>query len=84
MNIKISEYNLPIEKSGPYGITVGPDGTIWFTEWGSNKIGRITLCGEIIEYQIPTSGSEPHGLVFGPDEAIWFAEEANKIGQLVY
>ncbi|WP_202709354.1 hypothetical protein [Sporosalibacterium faouarense] len=42
MNIKISEYNLPIEKSGPYGITVGPDGAIWFAE-EVNKIGQLVF-----------------------------------------
>lgn len=53
-------------------------------QWGSNKIGRITLCGDIREYQIPTPRSEPNGLVLGPNGGIWFAEEADKIGQLVY
>lgn len=42
MNIKINEYKLPMDKSGPYGITVGPDGAMWFTESRGNKIGRIT------------------------------------------
>jgi len=27
--------------SGPYGIAVGPDGNIWFTDVGLNAIGRI-------------------------------------------
>jgi streptogramin lyase len=25
-----------------FGITSGPDGNLWFTEPGDNKIGRIT------------------------------------------
>lgn len=32
MTIKINEYKLPMDKLGPYGITVGPDGAMWFTE----------------------------------------------------
>lgn len=40
MNINVNEYKLPMDKSGPYGIIVGPDGTIWFTE-ESGKIGQL-------------------------------------------
>ena len=54
MNIKINEYTLPMKKSGPYGITVGHDGAIWFTENGGNRIGRISLDGKITEYAVPT------------------------------
>jgi streptogramin lyase len=27
--------------SHPLGITSGPDGALWFTDYGSNSIGRI-------------------------------------------
>lgn len=59
MNIKINEYKLPMDKSGPYGITVGPNGAMWFTESRGNKIGRITSKGEITEYLLPTLDAEP-------------------------
>lgn len=29
-----------MDKSGPYGITVGPDGAMWFTE-ECGKIGQL-------------------------------------------
>jgi len=34
----------------PYGIAAGPDGNVWFTEQGGNRIGRITPAGVISEY----------------------------------
>ena len=34
------------------GITAGPDGDLWFTEYSGNKIGRITTAGVITEYPI--------------------------------
>jgi virginiamycin B lyase len=67
----------------PHAITAAADGALWFTQWGSNRIGRITMTGEVSEYDVPTPGSEPHGIVAGPDGALWFAEEAGKIGRLV-
>jgi hypothetical protein len=37
----------------PMGITAGPDGNLWFTGAGSDKIGRITTSGAVTEFQIP-------------------------------
>ena len=46
--------SVPTPNSQPAGITVGPDGALWFTEENGHKIGRITTDGAITEYQIPT------------------------------
>ena len=37
----IIEFPIPTSKSAPAEITAGPDGNLWFTESGSNKIGRL-------------------------------------------
>jgi hypothetical protein len=67
----------------PQGITVGPDGALWFTESGNSTIGRITTAGAITEFLIPTSNSQPVGIGTGPDNAVWFTEDgANNIGRL--
>ena len=36
---------VPTPVSQPAGITVGPDGALWFTEENGHKIGRITTAG---------------------------------------
>lgn len=38
----ITEFAIPTANSGSDEITAGPDGNLWFTERGTNKIGRIT------------------------------------------
>ena len=38
----ITEFPLPT-RGAPRAITAGPDGALWFTELGANKIGRIVL-----------------------------------------
>jgi streptogramin lyase len=38
----ISEFPLSSPNSGPYMITMGPDGAVWF-----NQIGRITTAGVV-------------------------------------
>jgi len=37
----ITEFPVPTSNGTPWGITAGPDSTIWFTEISSNKIGRL-------------------------------------------
>ena len=78
------EFAIPTAGSQPNGITAGPDGDLWFTETGGNKIGRITTAGSIAEFPVPTSGSFPRGIAAGPDGNLWFTEFASsKIGKLV-
>jgi virginiamycin B lyase len=75
------EFSVPTPASGPYGITAGPDGNVWFTEAFASKIGRITPAGAFTEFPLPTAGSDPSGITPGPDRHLWFTElEGNKIG----
>jgi virginiamycin B lyase len=63
-------------------MTRGPDGNLWFSENQADKIGRITLKGEIKEFDLP-KGSRPVGITAGPDGNIWFSGfGTSKIGRL--
>jgi virginiamycin B lyase len=81
---KISEFAVPTANSSPDFITAGPDGNLWFTEFNTNKIGRITTAGVVTgEFATPTAGSGPEGITTGPDGNLWFTEEnTNKIGRI--
>ena len=48
------------------GITAGPDGALWFTEYWGNKIGRITTAGVITEFPVPTASSNVDDITAGP------------------
>lgn len=74
---------IPTSNARPHAIISGENEDLWFTEWGGNKIGRITVQGMVTEYQIPTKHAEPHGLAMGEKGEIWFAEECNRIGRLI-
>src|SRR5207245_3541468 len=65
----ITEFDVPTPNSGPIGITVGPDGNLWFAEYTSGQIGRITNTGVISEFPVPSgAGSAPYEITAGPDE----------------
>lgn len=55
----ISEFPIATPGSQPSSLASGPDGNLWFTEYGTNKIGRITPAGAITEFTIPYSPAEP-------------------------
>jgi streptogramin lyase len=68
----MTEIPIPTASSDPEAITAGPDGALWFVEFGADKIGRIsTSTALIIEYPLPL-GSAPLGIAAGPDGNIWF------------
>jgi virginiamycin B lyase len=81
-----TEYVVPTPASGPWGITVGPDGAIWFTECQTGrKIGRLTTSGVFSEYALSDPEAMPLGITPGPDGAIWFMEgnmRQGKIGRI--
>jgi len=70
--------------SGPTSITVGPDGNLWFTEFNTDSVARLTLAtGAVTEFSVPGAGSGPAGITSGPDGALWFTEAGSgEIGRI--
>jgi streptogramin lyase len=81
--VTFTEYPIQTGASGPYGISAGPDGNLWFGEYFGNKIGKITPAGVITEFPVPTSGGSPTSIAAGPDGNLWFTEYfGQKIGRI--
>lgn len=79
----VKVFEAPTSNSYPESVTVGFDGTVWFTEKQGNRIGRLSRSGQITELSIPTTNSRPQGIVAGPDGDVWFTESnGNRIGRI--
>ncbi len=79
---QVIQYFLLNRLGQPQGMTLGPDGNVWFTEQ-IGKIGRITPSGGISEYTIPTIDSFPGSITAGPDGNLWFTGNLqNTIGRI--
>src|SRR5262249_10037814 len=63
----------------PNQITRGPDGAYWFTNVGSNSIGRLNASGTLSDFTAPGINS-PGGITAGPDGALWFTNQGNLDG----
>ena len=67
----ITEFAVGLDPlSSPAEIAASGDGTVWFTEQGNPRLGRIDPTGTITEIPIPQPAS---GITEGPDGLIWFA-----------
>src|SRR5258707_2468981 len=76
----VTEFNVP--SGTAFGITAGPDGTLWFTD-SAGAIGRITPSGSITLFPVP--GSRLEGVTAGPDGNLGFTDDAGttaKIGRI--
>jgi len=84
LNVAIKEYEVPTPKSRPHDPARAPDGSLWYTGQGANKLGRLDpKTGVFKEYPLKTPGSGPHGLVADREGNIWFtAISAGYVGRL--
>jgi virginiamycin B lyase len=68
----------------PLGITVGPDGALWFINLDGLELSRITTSGAQSNYTIPNSMSgAAYGITTGPDGALWIAESGVGVARVV-
>jgi virginiamycin B lyase len=75
-------YTVTTGSSGPWGITSGNYGRLYFTEFYGNNVASIqaltcNLCdavGTVHEFPIPTMTSYPKGVALGQDGDIYFVE----------
>ncbi len=72
----IAEFPVLTAATCPSGIAAGPDGALWFTEFSSDKIGRITLVGGVSEFSL-SPGSAPTAIAAGGDGNLWFTERGS-------
>jgi streptogramin lyase len=60
-------------------IASGPNGDLWFTITGSQKIGVMNTSGQMVAVSQPLNGY-PFGIVKGPDGNMWFTEVGSMQG----
>jgi virginiamycin B lyase len=73
----VTEFPLPHGTSFPYGITVGPDRNLWFSESGG--LGKITAAGVITEVTLPVGVYHITSLA----GALWFTDGQDDFARYV-
>jgi poly(3-hydroxybutyrate) depolymerase len=79
----LRHFRVPTSAAEPFDIAAGSGGSMWFTEFHADKIGRISPSGAITEFRVPTAGAGPYQIAAGPDGSMWFTEyNTTKIGRV--
>ncbi|MFE3317722.1 virginiamycin B lyase [Nocardia sp. NPDC059195] len=66
----------------PYGITVGPDGALWFTLVAQSVIGRFGD-GRVQTHPLEQSDGQPTVIVADSGNALWFTEfRGGRLGRI--
>lgn len=73
---------LDLPRIGLPALTKGPEDAMWFTEPGSNAIGRISPSGEVTHLRLPRGAFPTSQIVDGPDGNLWFTEWRGRIGRM--
>jgi streptogramin lyase len=74
--VKITGYAIPTASAQPRGITLGPDGRIWYAAY-AGTVGAVTPEGVITEY--PT-GALGWGITPMPGRLLLFTDDHGKVG----
>jgi virginiamycin B lyase len=67
----------------PFGITIGPDGAVWFAEFQADAVGRVDANGNTTHVTGMTAGAGPRYVTGGPGDTLWFTEDTgNRVGRV--
>ncbi len=84
----ITEFKVP-SPGIPQGITAGPDGSLWFTLFYDNEVGRVTTKGTVTVFRLNSTLNSATYITAGPDGALWLTllndvggSTTNQIGRL--
>jgi virginiamycin B lyase len=76
----LTTFPIPSGDTARYnGVTLGPDGNVWFLELG--HVAKITTAGVITEYAYPSNDTTNFygGIVTGPDGNLWATEAGDSL-----
>jgi streptogramin lyase len=78
----VTEFSAGITSaSEPYDIVAGPDGNLWFTELGGNRVARMTPTGTVTEFPVAV-GSGVRGIVPASDGNLWFVTDDGTLSRI--
>jgi len=87
-SVSITEFHVP-SPGIPQGIAAGSDGSLWFTLFYDNEVGRVTTKGAVTVFRLNKTLNSATYITAGPDGALWLTllndvggSTTNQIGRL--
>jgi virginiamycin B lyase len=74
--------DLPRPGVVPTDVAVGADGSVWFLQFGANRVGRLKN-GEFSDFKVAEQNAGLSGLAVASDGAVWFGMvRSSSLGRL--
>lgn len=84
-NCQYSEFLIPTANAGPSGLTADQSGNLWFAEFNTAKITKMTIGGSFTEYPTGLSNSAPAAVAIAGDNSVWYLDSGrNSVGHLTF
>lgn len=85
-----TEVTDPTPSATPSGLAATPDGVLWFTDPGNDRIGRLGASNAFQGFDAavpdptggPTDPVTPNRIALGPDGALWFTAQQGGFGRI--
>lgn len=85
-SLAIREYTLPAEDARPRRLALGPDGTIYYTDYSRGYLGHFDpTTGKLLK-EWPSPGgqdSHPYGITITSNGEVWYSESGVRPNTLV-
>jgi streptogramin lyase len=74
--------NTRVPMSDPFGMAFAPDRDFWFAQFAKDKLGRLSLGGDLKGFRLPDN-SGPRDVAVGPNNRLWVTlETSEKIARI--
>jgi virginiamycin B lyase len=78
---KFSDFEVAKENAGLSGLTVAPDGAVWFGMMRNSSLGRLRD-GRVETFRLPRDNARPYTIAADPGGNIWYADISGYVGML--
>jgi len=78
----VRQFHLPTPGAEPFDIAAGPGGSMWFTEYNTTRIGRVSRSGRVTEFRLPRPTLGGDGITGTPRGPVWVADPAGYIDRV--
>jgi virginiamycin B lyase len=80
-NGKITEFDAPLEGAGLSGLTLAPDGSVWFGMLRAHALGRLRDAKAKV-FRLPRTDARPFGVAADARGNIWYTDIAGYVGMI--
>lgn len=80
-NGKATAYAVPISGASIHSLALGPDQNIWFADFNSDKVGRVSASGKFKTFDTSANPTDSNQMIGAVGGVVWFVTDHSGIGR---